>query len=138
MSLSIEKFLDDLTAWASQQEDIQAVVLVGSYANDTYTANSDVDVVILCEHPQHYLDHTAWIERFGKVERWCTEAYGRVTSVRVWYQQDREVEFGITDPQWGSDPADQGTQQVIRAGARLLMARGSRFNKLVSDINQVD
>ena len=135
MSHSIEKFLDDLTAWASQQEDIQALVLVGSYANDTYTAISDVDVVILCEHPQHFLDHATWIERFGKVERWRIEDYGRVTSVRVWYQQGREVEFGITDPQWGSDPADQGTQQVIRAGARILMARDNRFSQLMSDKN---
>jgi len=40
----INQFLDDVTAWASNQPDIQALALVGSYARNAANETSDVDL----------------------------------------------------------------------------------------------
>ena len=129
----IEKFLEEFTKWAEDQPEIHAVALVGSYANHTVTVRSDVDLVILVDEPNHFLQNTQWIGQFGDVEKQQLEEYGRVTSIRVWYQDGHEVEFGITDTLWGSDPEDAGTQQIIRGGLRILFDRDHCLNQHISD-----
>ena len=42
-----------------------------------------------------------------------TEYYGACTSIRVWYEDGREVEFGIVEPPWISMPLDNGTYRVV-------------------------
>jgi hypothetical protein len=124
---SPEQFLHDVTDWAAAQPDIAAVVLVGSHARGAARPDSDVDVVILATAPRRYLDDTGWVGRFGAVQRRQAEDYGKLTSLRVWYADGPEVEFGLTDPTWGSDPLDAGTQRVIADGMRVLFERaGSR------------
>ena len=82
--------------WASAQEDVQAVALVGSYARDEARVDSDIDFVILTSQPKKYLEDLKWIEDFGQMEKYQTEDYGKLTSVRVWYQTGMEVEYGFT------------------------------------------
>lgn len=52
--------------------------------------------IVETEHPSNYLENTLWIERFGLVQKHQTEDYGKLTSLRVWYQNGMEVEYGIT------------------------------------------
>ena len=65
----IREFLDEFISWASQQPDVQGVALVGSYARGAARDDSDIDLVILTEQPQTYLDDISWIERFGIPEK---------------------------------------------------------------------
>ena len=92
----IRNFLDAFVPWASAQEDIQAIALVGSYARGAARDDSDIDLVFLTDKPQKYLEDLKWMERCGLVEKHQTEDYGRLTSIRVWYQNGVEVEYGIT------------------------------------------
>lgn len=92
----IRDFLDAFVVWASDQSAVQAVALVGSYARGEARDDSDIDLVILTDQPQKYLEDSRWTERFGTVENHQTEDYGKLTSVRVWYQNRLEVEYGIT------------------------------------------
>ena len=46
------------------------------------------------------------MEHFGQVEKYQTEDYGKLTSVRVWYQNGVEVEYGFTTPDWAVPPLD--------------------------------
>jgi predicted nucleotidyltransferase len=94
----IRNFLDVFVPWASAQEDIQAIALVGSYARGAARDDSDIDLVLLTDEPQKYLEDLKWMERFGLVEKHQTEDYGKLTSIRVWYQKGVEVEYGITVP----------------------------------------
>jgi len=89
-------FLTPFISWSSDQSDVQAVALVGSYARGAGRDNSDIDLVILTDQPAKYLDDISWTERFGLVEKHQTEDYGKLTSLRVWYQDGVEVEYGIT------------------------------------------
>jgi hypothetical protein len=92
----IRDFLDAFVPWASAQENIQAIALVGSYARDAAREDSDIDLVLLTDRPQKYLEDLEWIEGFGLVGKHQTEDYGRLISIRVWYQNGVEVEYGIT------------------------------------------
>ncbi len=119
----IASFLADFAAWAAAQPGLLAVALVGSHARGAATAQSDVDLVILAIDWQPYLDDTAWVGRFGSVARQQIEHYGRVTSLRVWYADGPEVEFGLTASDWASLPADEGTRRVVQDGMRVLWER---------------
>ncbi|MBN2115941.1 MAG: nucleotidyltransferase domain-containing protein [Anaerolineales bacterium] len=129
----IREFLDAFVGWASDGADAQAIALVGSYARGAARDDSDIDLVILTDTPQKYFDNTKWIERFGVVEKHQTEDYGKLTSLRVWYQNGAEVEYGITTPDWAAAPLDAGTQEVMLGGMLVLFERGnllSRYLKL--------
>lgn len=129
----IRDFLDAFVAWASDQSDVQGIALVGSYARGEARDGSDIDLVILTEKPKTYLDDIKWAKRFGPVERYQTEDYGKLTSIRVWYQNGLEVENGITTPDWAAIPLDAGTREVILGGMIVLFERGillSRHTKL--------
>ena len=120
----IRDFLDAFVNWASAQADVQGIALVGSYARAAARNDSDIDLVLLTDTPRKYLDDIKWIERFGMVEKHQTEDYGKLISLRVWYQNGPEVEYGITTPDWAATPLDAGTRRVISDGMIVLFERG--------------
>jgi predicted nucleotidyltransferase len=125
----IRDFLDTFVPWASSRPDVQAIALVGSYARGAARDDSDIDLVILTHQPSKYLDDTQWMKRFGIVEKHQTEDYGRLTSIRVRYQNRIEVEYGITMPAWASTPLDAGTREVILGGMVVLFERGNLLSR---------
>jgi hypothetical protein len=127
----IRDFLDSFVGWASAQPDVQGIALVGSYARGAARDDSDIDLVILTDQPQNYLADIPWMERFGIVEKQQTEDYGKLISVRVYYQNGYEVEYGITRPDWASIPLDVGTRKVISDGMVVLFERGDLLRRHV-------
>src|SRR5215212_4977186 len=116
----IRELLDTFVAWASAQADVQAMALVGSYARGAAKDDSDIDLVILTDRTQTYLENVKWAERFGGIENHQTEDYGKLISLRVWYHGGVEVEYGVTTPDWAAIPLDAGTRQVILGGMLVL------------------
>lgn len=94
-----QDFLDRFIRWASDQPGVHGVAVVGSYSRGEARADSDLDFVILTDRPETYLHNVQWIEQFGSVMKHQTEGYGKLTSLRVWYQHGLEVEYGITTPE---------------------------------------
>jgi predicted nucleotidyltransferase len=129
----IDNFLSNVVQWAVSQLDILAVALIGSYARGTATPSSDVDLVLLVADPGRYLDDTMWTARFGPVEKMQVEAWGMVTSLRVWYAGGPEVEFGLTTPAWAAAPLDEGTRRVVSDGLRVLFDRGGHLASLIDN-----
>ena len=125
----IRDFLNAFVNWVSVQQDVQAVALVGSYARGQARDESDIDFVILTSQPQKYLEDLKWMEDFGSVENHQTEDYGKLTSIRVWYQNGVEVEYGMTSPDWAAPPLDAGTQEVIQGGMIVLFERGNLLSQ---------
>jgi predicted nucleotidyltransferase len=121
----IRGFLDAFVKWASDGADLQGIALVGSYARSAARDDSDIDLVILTDQPARFLEDIQWIERFGRVQNYQTEDYGKLTSLRVWYQNGPEVEYGITTPDWAAVPLDPGTRRVISDGMVVLFERGN-------------
>ena len=128
----VKGFLTQVVQWARDASGIEAVALVGSYARGEAKPASDIDLVLLCENPKSFLSRQHWITAFGKPTKIEKENWGKVTSLRVWYAQELEVEFGITSDEWGADPADQGDGQVIRDGIVVLYEIDSRLSDRVT------
>ncbi len=121
------QFLKDAAAWAVQDARLESVILVGSHARGTNHAGSDVDLVILTADKAGMLRDPSWTARFGRVKRCQVESYGACTSVRVWYENGPEVEFGLVLPSWAAAPLDPGTARVLRDGYRVLSDRAGHF-----------
>jgi DNA polymerase/3'-5' exonuclease PolX len=134
--IQADQFIADFVEWASSQADIQAVALVGSFARGTATEESDLDLVILAEHPEQYLNFQVWVHNFGVVKGRQEENYGKVTSLRVWFEENVEVEFGFTSPDWATLPIDEGTRQVASNGMRILFERTALLSRLQIEIQK--
>ena len=128
----LDDFLSRVKDWAPRQTDLCGVLLVGSYARGAARRDSDVDLMLLTSAPERYLDSTSFAEHFGAVNKWEKEDWGRVTSLRVWYQNGLEVEYGIARPDWASLPVDPGTQQVLSNGMQIIFDPESILSKLIS------
>lgn len=120
MPVNVSAFLEAFSHWARSQPDIEAVALVGSYARGAATESSDVDLVILTSVVDKYLLDRSWVSVFGEPVECREEDYGRVISVRAFYGNGLEVEYGLTTPDWADAPVDAGTLQVVTGGMKVL------------------
>jgi len=116
-------FIEDFMRWSKKRQDIRAVALVGSYARETATETSDIDLVIMAADPQKYLTNTEWTRVFGTAITKNVEEYGKLTSLRVWYESGLEIEYGFTTYDWANVPLDKGTKRVIDDGMRVLFEK---------------
>lgn len=117
----IDRLLAQFVAWAAQRSDIVAVALVGSYARNAASPESDVDLVLLTSRPTHYTMREDWVADLGVGELVQTKHWGAITERRLRRPDGLEVEVGIGKPTWASvDPVDPGTRKVVTAGIRLL------------------
>ena len=120
----VRAFLQAFAEWARAQPDVMAAALVGSYANNAARTDSDVDLVLIARQPQQYVSNSGWAATFGEMRRQQIEDYGKLTSLRVWYRNGLEVEYGITGEEWIAEPLDAGTRRVIEDGMVVLFERG--------------
>jgi hypothetical protein len=131
MDAKVRSFLDQLTPWAATQAALRGVLLVGSQARAAAQPGSDIDLVLLTSDPQSYLGDLAWTSAFGPVTRYTREDWGQLTSLRVWYQDGLEVEFGFTRESWITSPLDPGTRQVLADGYQILFERDSLISRVI-------
>jgi aminoglycoside 6-adenylyltransferase len=63
------QLLKQFTIWAQSQEDIRAVILVGSRARSDHPADewSDIDLMIYSNQPEQYLTRMDWMAQIGDV-----------------------------------------------------------------------
>ncbi len=125
----MEGFLRELREWAESDGAVAAVALVGSHARGDARPDSDVDLVVLSSSPARLLADRGWTARFGVVKAAEFEDWGRVTSLRVWYEDALEVEFGVAAPDWATSP-DDGTRRVVSSGLRILWDPNGLFDSL--------
>lgn len=121
-------FIEDFMRWSTKRRDIRAVALVGSYARQTATESSDIDLVIITEKPKSYFTNTEWTRVFGVVIAQEVEHYGKLTSLRIWYESGLEIEYGFATREWVKTPLDEGTKRVIDDGMRVLFEKEALFS----------
>ncbi len=120
--MSAPAFIAQFAEWAADHPDVRAAALVGSWARGAAREGSDIDLILIVTDPADFLQQDAWLNTFGVVERVTREDWGRVQSLRVYYQGGPEVEFGITTAEWvGTSPVDAGTARVVHDGLRILV-----------------
>jgi predicted nucleotidyltransferase len=128
----IDEFSRELRAWSTKQPEIQGVAIVGSWARGTARPDSDIDVIMITTKPEKLLEHQEWLSQFGTAERIVREDWGLVQSLRVFYVDGKEVEFGITTSAWTSEEEiGQGTGRVINDGVHVVFDPHSTLQELV-------
>ncbi len=125
-----EIFINKIKQWGTENTDIKSIIIVGSYAKGTNKATSDIDLIIITTNKDEMLNNQNFIELFGEVERTQTEYYGACTSVRVWYKNGPEVEFGLVTPDWIAQPLDKGTYIVLSDGYNIIIDKNKYFNDI--------
>ena len=119
----VRAFLEKINQWVKTKPNILALALVGSHARGEANDGSDIDLLLLTINPEGYIENPEWITEIGNPVQVIKEDWGKVTSLRVFFANDLEVEFGITDQSWASLPLDNGTQDVINDGMNILYER---------------
>ena len=76
--------------------------------------------MILTPDRDAWFRDTSWAAGLGAVLRTQEEDWGAVRSLRVWYADGTEVEFGFAAPSWLDLPLDPGTRRVLDDGYRIL------------------
>lgn len=125
-----EEFISKLKEYAENSSHIESVLIVGSYARATNKENSDIDIIIITSNKSEMVTDQLFTQAFGEVYKQQTEYYGACTSIRVWYGDGKEVEFGIVEPSWISIPLDSGTIKVLSDGYKLIVDKKKYFEKL--------
>lgn len=126
----MNEWLERLGAFVLGDDRIEAVIVVGSYARGTNREDSDLDVVMITTDKAAMVEHPDFTERFGTIARMQTEYYGACTSIRVWYENGPEVEFGLVEPSWLAEPLDAGTHRVLSDGYRVIVDKKGSFEGL--------
>lgn len=115
-----KNFIDNFTTWAENEENIQAVGLVGSHAKGTAKPDSDIDLMIIVRDKDFYIKNSDWINNFGEVERVKDETWGNVKTKRLFYKNGLEVEYNFDTKEW-ANPKDPGTKKVVSDGMKILV-----------------
>jgi hypothetical protein len=130
----VQIFLARVTQWAETRPDIIGLALVGSYARNEARADSDIDLVLLASQPQAFINDPGWIGDFGPVKSYAVEDWGLVTSLRVYYEDGLEVEYGLTSSGWADIPIDEGTARVISDGMQILLDKKGILDRALREV----
>jgi predicted nucleotidyltransferase len=116
----VRELIQRVQGWARSRDDVRALALVGSWVRGTARRDSDVDLVVLTDHPDAFTDDDDWVRAFnGRLEK--TGDWGAIVERRVRLTTGLEVEFGIGQATWAStDPVDAGTRRVVTDGMTIL------------------
>lgn len=101
--------------------DIECILIVGSVARGTNIIGSDLDIMIITTNKSFLVQDKSFIEYFEIVINSKIKYYRACTSIRVWYQDENEIEFEIVDPSWISLPLDSGTRKVLTEGYKIII-----------------
>ncbi|HZX03720.1 GNAT family N-acetyltransferase [Kribbella sp.] len=118
----VDEVVDQAVRWAADRADIRGLAMVGSWARDAARMTSDLDVIVLTDVPERYLENDDWLDAFGAVGVVRRQQWGPyLTEIRIVRASGLEVEVGITATAWaGTTPVDPGTRRVITDGVRVL------------------
>jgi len=79
----VQNLLKEIKNWAYKNKDLDSLLLIGSYARNKAHQDSDIDLVLILNNPEKYVNNLDWIKEFGEIEKHKIEYWGRVTSIRT-------------------------------------------------------
>lgn len=114
---NLDDFVTKLENWSAKQKEVKGAAIVGSWARGSARPDSDIDVILITTRPDDLLNKQEWLGEFGTAEKIEREDWGLVQSLRVFYADKQEIEFGITTEQWTSqEEIKHGTGEIILDG----------------------
>jgi predicted nucleotidyltransferase len=139
--LEIEKkvnlLLENFKEWSQQQTHIKGVAIVGSFARGDFHSNSDVDLTIISTNKNLTLEIIKNDFSFGNIESSTLEEWGILTSLRIFYDNGLEVEYGVVTDQWVKEPLDEGTKNVVKNGFKVVTEKEDIFYSVRMFLNKL-
>ncbi len=129
---TIVPLLTHFVRWATTQERIVAVALIGSYAREQARPDSDIDLMVITVEPGYYRQAQHWPEELGwEVAQQHDKDYGLVWSRHLLLKDGREIEVCFGSPDWAATgPVDKGTRYVATRGFWILYDPSGLLNRL--------
>ena len=59
-----------------------------------------------------------------------------VTSLRIFYDNELEFEYGVATNAWVMQPLDQGTKNVAEKGFKILLDKEAVFSSVIKHLNE--
>jgi len=112
--------------WARERTDVHAAVVVGSQARAETAADrwSDLDVILVVEEPDSYLDDLSWVAAFGAPLLTFVEptAVGNERELRVLFETGEDLDLPLI-PMSRLDllTEDKAIAEVLGRGYRVLV-----------------
>jgi predicted nucleotidyltransferase len=125
------KLINAFTNWANNEDNIQAIGLVGSYARDAARPDSDIDLMIIVKDQDQYINDEGWVHQFGEVDEIEDEIWSQLKTKRVYYKDGLEVEYNFDKKSW-ANPQDSGTKRVVTDGMKILVDKEGILKELVA------
>jgi predicted nucleotidyltransferase len=121
--------------WATLRPDVRAVGLAGSRARGDPRPDSDVDLVLLVDDPQAYLDAVGPVGPLGGgVVDLRTRWWGPLLERRFRLPSGLEVELGFAPVHWAAVPVDAGTRRVVADAFVVLHDPSGLLGRLVREV----
>jgi len=123
--------LKKIIAFAQDNKDIQAIIIVGSQCRRIKPADdySDLDVIVCTTDPQKYIRNADWINYFGNpVCSFIETTFDGDKERRVLYDDNRDIDFPIL-PLDSAQPFDfldnPDLLSILESGHRVLYDRAN-------------
>jgi len=121
--------INEVTRWFEKQEDVQVVLLIGSYAREDENIDSDIDFIILADDTEKWLENTSWVKTFGPLLSMNLEEFESVRALRVYYQDSNELEFGFVNKEWFDKPYVESTSEAMNSGMKVLLNKNDSLGE---------
>ncbi|MFJ5762546.1 nucleotidyltransferase domain-containing protein [Neobacillus sp. NPDC093182] len=132
----VDFFLENFKEWSEQETNIKGVAVVGSFARGDFHSNSDVDLTIISTNKDLTLESIKNDFNFGNIESSTLEEWGILTSLRIFYNNGLEVEYGVVTDQWVKEPLDEGTKNVVKNGFKVVTEKEDIFFSIRMFLNK--
>ncbi len=127
------------TAWAEEQHNIRAAMVVGSRARTSDNPAdewSDLDIAVFADNPKAFLSDCEWIKETGKY--WLTflepSGAGHGMERRVLYEGGSDVDFAVFStsdlPIMLSKDAPADVQETLHRGVEAILDKDERLKDL--------
>lgn len=126
----IDFLLNEFSKWSKKQNEIMGVAIVGSFARGDFYADSDVDLVIITTDKMNTIDTIYSQFHYDEMIHHSIEEWGILTSLRIFYKNELEIEYGVVSNQWIEEPLDEGTKEVVENGFKILVDKENIFSSV--------
>ncbi|MGE0765608.1 MAG: hypothetical protein AB7L90_04020 [Hyphomicrobiaceae bacterium] len=138
----VEHLLCALKTWASQNQRVKGLALVGSWAReDREHSEADADIVLVVDEPDYFRGQSSWI---GDIDwaaaglgagRWSECDSGPTCSRHLTFDDGAEIEVSFVGRRWASvDPIDPATRRIAGNGMRVVHDPDGLLGRLVTTL----
>lgn len=129
IKVKVDYLLQQFKKWSAFQNHIKGVAIVGSFARGDFHLKSDVDLVIISTDKEVTIQDILLEFKYEDVNRHQLEQWGPfLTSLRIFYDNELEVEYGVVTNVWVKEPLDKGTKEVVKDGFKILLDKENAFS----------